>query len=111
MSKILAQHPHDMSKRDAYKITRGEAKKIKDIAGSVITPEMFALYEDTDLKTGELKKVLTIIADGEKFGTISPTFIREFMDAAEEFDGDIGPIKIVTGETKNGREYVTLELI
>lgn len=111
MSKILAQWPADMSERDVYKITRGNARKMQEIAGSVITPEQFALYEDIDVKTGETKRVLTIIADGEKFGTISPTFIREFMDAAEQFGGDVGTIKVLTGESKNGREFVTCELV
>ena len=110
MTKLIASFPQ-LSKRDAYKLTKGSATKISEIAGSVITPEQWALYEDTDIKTGETKTVLTIIADQEKFGTISPTFIREFMDAAEEFDGDVGSIKVVPGTTRNGREYVTCELV
>lgn len=110
MTKMIACFP-DLSKRDAYKLTKGSAKRISEISGSIITPEQWALYEDTDAKTGETKTVLSIISEGEKFGTISQTFIREFMDAAEEFDGDVGPIRIITGTTRNNREYVTCELV
>ena len=110
MTKLIACYP-ELTKRDAYKLTKGTAKKISEIAGSVITPEQWALYEDTDAKTGETKRVLTILAGGEMFGTISPTFIREFMDAAEEFDGDLGPVRVMTGTTRNNREYVTCELV
>jgi len=111
MAEIITSYPADMSARDSYKLIKGSAKKVLDIAGSVITPEAWALYKDVDLKTGEEKTVLTILADGEKFGTISSTFIRDFMDAAEFFKGAVGPIKIVSGESKNGREFVTCEVI
>lgn len=111
MAKILTQYPNDMEKRDAYRLTRATAKKMKEAAGSVINPEKFVLYEDADAKSGEIKTVLTVEAEGEVFGTISPTFIREFVDAAEEFGGTPGPIKVIVGESKNGREYVTCEIV
>lgn len=111
MAKILSMYPADMDKRSAYRLTRASAKKMIEAAGSVITPERYVLYEGTDVKSGELKTVLTLEADGEVFGTISNTFIREFMDAANEFGGDPGPIKVITGETKNGRDYVTCEVV
>lgn len=111
MANIKTVYPKDMDKRTAYRLTRANAKKVVDAAGSVITPSAYVLYEDEDIKSGELKTVLTFEADGEVFGTISPVFIREFMDAANYFGGEIGSIKILTGETKNGREFVTCEVI
>lgn len=110
MAKILNQYPADMDARKVYALTRANAKKIIEAAGSVITPTAYVYYEDPDPKTGEFKKVLTIEADNETFGTISPTFIREFMDAADFFEGNPGAFKVVTGESKNGREFVTLEI-
>lgn len=111
MAKIITQFPADLDKRTAYRLTRASAKKMIDASGSVLTPSAFVLYEDADAKSGEIKKVLTIEADGEIFGTVSPVFIREFMDAAEFFGGDPGSIKILTGETKNGRDFVTCEVV
>lgn len=111
MAKIITQFPADLDKRTAYKLTRTQAKKMIEAAGSVLTPSAFVLYEDADAKSGEIKTVLTLEADGEIFGTISTVFIREFMDAAEYFDGNPGSIKVITGETRNGREYVTCEIV
>lgn len=111
MAKILNAYPKDMDKRSAYRLTRATAKKMVEAAGSVITPDKFVLYEDADPKSGELKTVLTVESDGEIFGTISQTFIREFTDAAEEFGGTPGPIKVIVGQTKNGRDFVTCEIV
>ena len=58
-----------------------------------------------------LNDVSLQVTDGEIFGTVSSVFIREFVDAAEYFNGDVGSIRIITGETKNGREFVTCELV
>ncbi len=111
MAKIITQYPADLDKRTAYRLTRANAKKMIEAAGSVITPTAYVLYEEPDAKSGEIKTVLTIEADGEIFGTVSSVFIREFVDAAEYFNGDVGSIRIITGETKNGREFVTCEIV
>ena len=111
MAKILTKYPADLDDRAAYRLTRSAAKKMIEAAGSVVTPSAFILYEDADAKSGEIKTVLTMEADGEVFGTISPVFIREFMDAADYFGGTPGSIKVLTGETKAGREFVTCEIV
>lgn len=109
---ILATYPQDIDERTAYQLTREpNVKKMIEAAGSILNPEAFVLYEDADAKSGEIKKVLTIKCDNEIFGTISSTFINAFMDAADYFKGTPGPIEIVTGETKNGREYVTCKIV
>ena len=111
MAKILTQFPADLDARTAYRLTRANAKKMIEAAGSVITPSAYVLYEDADAKSGEVKTVLTLEADGEVFGTISSVFIREFMDAADYFGGNPGSIKVISGETKGGREFVTCEIV
>ena len=55
-------------------------------------------------------KVLVIEAAGEMFGTISKTFIREFTALVDEMGEDLGDIKIITGTSKKGRDYVSCEL-
>lgn len=111
MAEVLNKYPQEMDEREVYKMIKGSAKKISEAAGSVITPEAWVLYKDIDLKTGEEKTVLTVRADGEKFGTISNTFIREFIDAAGFFHGNPGSIKIISDTSKSGREFVTCEVI
>ena len=109
---ILNKFPAEMDKRTAYRLTKANSvKKVSEIAGSVINPAAWILYEDQDAKTGETKTVLTIEDNGEMFGTISSTFIKAFIDAAEYFGEDLGAIKILTGKSKAGREYVTCEVI
>lgn len=109
--KILEKFPADMNDRDAYRLTKCQSvKKIQDAAGSVLNPTAWVLFEDDDSATGDVKTVLTIEDSGETFGTISATFIREFMDAYKVFGADMGAIKVVGGQTKAGRTFVTCEL-
>lgn len=109
--KVINQFPADLTKRDAYRLTKAASvKKMSEAAGSVLNPTAWVLYEVLDDKTGEMKTVLVIEADGEMFGTISKTFIKEFCDACEEFDNDPGALKIIEGTTKSGRKYITCEL-
>jgi accessory colonization factor AcfC len=109
--KILNQFPNELSKRDAYRLTKAQSvKKMSEAAGSVLNPTAWVLYEDLDNKSGEVKTVLTIEDNGEIFGTISGTFIREFCDAAETFENEVGPIKVIEGVTRSGRKFITCEL-
>ena len=111
MAKILNQYPADLDKRTAYRLTRAQTKKMIEAAGSVLNPTAWVLYEDINGKSGEIQNVLTLEADGEVFGTVSKVFIREFTDAAEYFGGTPGAIKVITGETKNGRDFVSCEVV
>ena len=111
MVKILNSFPENMAKRDAYKLTRAQSTlKMQEAAGEVLTPSAWVLYETTDAKTGETKTVLVIESNGVIYGTISNTFIREFSNAAEEFNNDVGAIRVIEGNTKAGRTYITCEL-
>lgn len=103
--KIIKSFPEGLSKRDAYKLTESQTtSKLVDLAGSVIEPAKWVLFEDED------KTVLTLEADGELFGTISGTFIDAFVKAFDELGADMGPIRVLTGTSKAGRTYVTCEL-
>ena len=109
--KILNQYPAELTKREAYRLTKAQSvKKMSEAAGSILNPTAWVLYEDLDNKSGELKKVLVLEDNGEIFGTISGTFIREFCDAAETFENEVGPIKVIEGTTKAGRQFITCEL-
>lgn len=103
--KIIKSFPETLSKRDAYKLTESQTtRKLVDLAGSVIEPSKWVLFEDED------KTVLALEADGELFGTISGTFIDAFVKAFDELGADMGPIRVVTGTSRAGRTYVTCEL-
>jgi hypothetical protein len=75
---IIKSFPEELTKRDAYKLTESQTThKLIELAGSIIEPEKWVLFEDED------KTVLTIEADGELYGTISGTFIDAFIKAME----------------------------
>lgn len=102
-------YPADLSKRDQVKMKRSMTKKMSECAGSIITPEKWLMYEEM-AEDGEPEQVLVIEAAGEMFGTISKTFIREFTALVDEMGEDLGDIKIITGTSKKGRDYVSCEL-
>lgn len=105
MKKIITTFPETLSRRDAYKLTESQTtQKLVELAGSVIQPEKWVLFEDED------KTVLALETDGELYGTISGTFIDAFINAYNELGEDMGPFRVVTGTSKAGRTYVTCEL-
>ena len=107
--EIKTVYPEKLDKRSVYKMVKSaEVQKMTDAAGSELEVVAYVIYDDMDNKTGEIKEVVTIAtADGELFGTISSTFIREFKDIINYFDGDAGNIKVISGTSKGGREFIT----
>ena len=109
---ILRQYPESMSDRDAYRLTKAvNVNKMQSAVGSVITPQKWVEFEDTDTRTGDLQKVLVIEADNELFATVSRTFIEAFDGMVEYFGSDVGEIKVIGGKSKAGREYITCEIV
>ena len=109
--KIINQFPNELSKRDAYRLTKAQSvKKMSEAAGSVLNPSAWVLFEDLNSKTGELQTVLVMEDNGEMCATGSKTFIKEFCDACEVFDNNPGAIKVNEGTTKSGRKFITCEV-
>lgn len=107
--QLVKSFPSDLDARSAYKMMKSpEVKKMSEADGSVLEVKSWIQYIDTDSKTGEQKEVLTIATtDGEMFGTISATFLREFLDIVKFFGDDVGMIRVVSGKSKAGRNYIT----
>ena len=50
--KIINQFPNELSKRDAYRLTKAQSvKKMSEAAGSVLNPSAWVLFEDLNSKT------------------------------------------------------------
>lgn len=97
------------SKRDTYKLTKSVNNKVSDLDGQTVKVKAWAYFEDVDA-SGEMKEVLAIMSeDGDTYGTISPVFIREFLDIQEYFEGEPegDVIEVFTGKTKAGRTFVS----
>jgi len=107
--EVIKMYPEDLDARTQYKMMKSpEVKKMSDAEDSILQVCAWILYTDADQKTGELREVLSITTiDGEMFGTISNTFKQEFADIVKFFGDDVGDIKVVSGESKAGRKYIT----
>lgn len=110
--EVIRQYPEDMDKKTTYKLMNSNStKKMLDAEGSQLEIGAWVIYEDSDNTTGEVKKVLSLgTTDGEIFGTISSTFIREFEKMADYFGDDLTDIKVISGKSKSGRTYITCDI-
>lgn len=109
-SATISRLPETEQRKAVYGLTHpATCKKIIDLAGRTIHVDQWVIAEDVDGKTGELRNVYYLKTEGEIYASISPTFGRQFNDIVEIF-GDVEDIRIVTGKSKNGREFVTCEL-
>lgn len=110
--EVIKQYPENMDRKSAYRLMNSNAaKKMLDAEGSQLEIVAWVIYEDSDESTGEIKKVLSLITtDGEIFGTISPTFIREFEKMADYFGDDLTEISVISGKSKSGRTYITCDI-
>lgn len=107
--EVIKMFPEDLDRREQYKLMKSPyVNRMQDAEGSCLEVAAWINYTDVDLKTGEGREILTIkTVDGEMFGTISPTFQNEFKQIVEYFGSDVGMIRVITGQSKSGRNFVT----
>lgn len=110
-----------LSGLDKYRYSQGaENIKLKDVAGEKIKVKNYAtmLQKTIDEENGEVsdEKLLLAIEDieGKVYVTNSAT-VREAFTNIVDFLADDGvttgfEIKVVTGKSKNDREFVTVTL-
>lgn len=107
---LLKSFPENMDLRQAFAMmTNDNTKRMIDLAGSVIVPEAWVLYEGTD-QNGEPVEILTIRADEELFSTISQVFIGKFKQIVDYFGVDTGELVVTKGTSKNGRDFVNVDV-
>lgn len=107
--EIIKKYPADLDSRTAYKMMKSpDVKKMSDAEGSILEVNAWINYTDIDSKTGEVKEILVVeTEDKEMFGTVSPTFQREFKDIVDFFGDAVGAIKVISGKSKSGRTFIT----
>ena len=106
------------NKKDVYRMTKGDSLKVDGIEkGTVIPVDKYALYvetKDRNKQDGTVEQydqqVLSFVSGEHKFGTISATFIRSFLEILDIMGDEPFGIVITGGESKNGRHYVNCEL-
>lgn len=105
-------------KKQVYRMTKGDSQKIDGLEKGLSLPvDNFALYTETkdrkkqDGTTEQYEQtVLTFTSGPHKFGTISATFIKSFLEIVDIMGDDPFAIIITGGESKSGRKYVNCEL-
>ena len=105
-------------KKQVYRMTKGDSQKIEGLERGLSLPvDNFALYtevKDRKKQDGTTEQyeqtVLTFTSGPHKFGTISATFIKSFLEIVDIMEGDPFAIIITGGESKSGRKYVNCEL-
>lgn len=105
--EILKQSKNT-DKKLAYKLSH-QTNKMLDLVGSPVKVEAWIKYIDVDSK-GEQKEVVSILVEGRPYATISQSFIREFDEMVETFDDEELEIEVIQGKSKNGRDFITVQL-
>lgn len=107
--EVIKKFPENMDARTQYKMMKSpDVKKMSDAVDSILEVKSWIQYEDVEEKTGEIKTILALeTVDGEMFGTVSATFMKEFSDIVKFFGDDVGAIKVIGGKSKSGRNYIT----
>lgn len=107
--ELIKAFPQELDQRTIYKMMKSpDVKKMSDAEGSVLEVAAWIAYNDTDNRTGEIKELLAIqTTDGEMFCTVSATFQKEFKDITKFFGDDVGAIKVISGKSNAGRNFIT----
>jgi hypothetical protein len=106
---------------EKYRYSQGaENTKLKDLADKTINVKNWAIIaqKDIDESTGEVEEEKLLLAIEDSKGTVAVTnsaTAREAFSNIVSFLADDGvtekfDIKVVTGKSKNDREFVTVTL-
>ena len=105
----------ELTKRELYKLTKdSNSRNMKEALGGALEVKAWAHYSDYRIgkggeKTDEEQEALSILTvEDEVFSTISPSFIRSFMDIVDTFGDALEGVRVVVnmGESKNGRQFI-----
>ena len=92
-----------------YLTTSPEIEKMTTVKGETLALDKWALFEDADRKTGEMRRILSIQSGDKMYATNSGTFIESFESMMACFDKmgiDVHHIQVTTGISKGGREFI-----
>lgn len=107
----IARSTEGLSKRDIYNLTRSpEIKKMSEHKGDIVDVDNFCIYTDTNGKGDEVTILSIMGNDGAVYATNSSTAIKEFEYILDLMEDEAFAIKVTSGISKNGREYITLAL-
>ena len=104
----------ELTPQEKFKMTKGQGtQKMKDLVDQVVEFDCYCIYNDTDVdgKPQTLQAFLT--PEGETIATNSSTFQRDFLEMLDFMSAegvDVKSFKVVGGESKAGRHFITCTL-
>ena len=120
--KLLRLYPDNLDATTDYNLTTNpNCKKMRDAVGQTLTVKALALLEDVSVTAGEVVtfargEVVTFARvmtdDGDCYGTRSASFLKALTgawDFADRRECPIMALKVMTGHSKNGRDYLTCD--
>lgn len=101
----ILRSSENLSKADMFKMVKDpKVRKIKEVGGEVLTVTDWVLYTDKNNK-GDLVNLLAIKCEEGCFATNSATFIQQFTEIVDFFDGSFSRIEVLEETSKNGRTF------
>lgn len=109
---IIRQSKENMKATEIYKLSKDpKIQKMSENIGRTVNVDSWIIYSELNAK-GEEVVVLSIKdQDGTVLATNSKVFREQFEDIAEICGGDVDMIEIISGLSKNNREYVTCSYV
>lgn len=109
---LIIKQSKEFTVGEMARLTMGNSTKLITLENQVVDMDSYIIFEDTDRTNGEVKTVLALMANGTKYGSISPTFIKDFIQLADMYELAGVPftrMKVVGGQSKNGRHFIACE--
>lgn len=110
MATIIKQSK-EFSKVEYYKlIVDDTSTSLTKAEGMILSPVAWVEYSDTNMD-GKIVDVLALLdEDGVVYSTISEVFKRHFYQIVDLMAGEPFAIRVLSGESKNGRKFVSCTL-
>lgn len=112
--KIIAAS-QNLTMADRYNLTRNpETMRMSEHIGEELNIDKYMIREEERVDTGETVTIVSIIAGGKVYSSNSATFVREFANIvymAHDSGEELHKIRIASGTSKKGREYITCVFI
>lgn len=109
--RIIRTKNENISVKEKYLMSMDpEIRRMRDAEGMIVPVLNWMLYSDTD-KEGNEQTLLSILSENNiAYATNSRTFIESFgtlCDMFAESGEEIYAIKVIAGQSKTGRHYIT----
>lgn len=109
--KVIRTKNENISVKEKYLMSMNpEIRRMRDAEGTIVPVLNWMIYLDTDSNGNEQTLLSILSEDNVAYATNSKTFIESFsalLDMFTESGEEISVIKVIGGQSKAGRHYIT----